>query len=261
MPTIVFMSSKGGTGKTTAALTLALGLARRTPHVAVIDADANQPIRLWRSHSTEPENLSVFSATTGPDLIQALDDARALTPWVIVDTEGSPRAWDQVGTLKPDLVLIPVGPSPLEAAEAIRTSKSLQNMAIFFDRPLPHACVFTRLPAAIRARSFGQVVRLLRHERIAIIETPLIEKEAFRAMFWSGASLDNLDPEMVSGLESARLNADHYAADIAGLFAPGGPLSHVVTAAPPPPPEIAPEIFTEAFAQGFAAPDILTDAA
>ena len=233
MPTIAFMSSKGGAGKTTAALTLALGLARQVEHVSVIDADANLPIHRWRGHAKGLENLSVFPAATGTQLLQALEDARARGPWLIVDTEGSPRAWDQVGALKPDLVVIPLGPSPLEAAEAIRTSRSLQNMAAFFDRRLPHACVFTRLPAAIRARSFGMVVSQLRAERIAIIDTPLIEKEAFRAMFWNGGTLDSLDPEQVSGLEAARSNADHYAADILRLFAPGGPLGLAEPASPP----------------------------
>ncbi|HEY2660324.1 MAG TPA: division plane positioning ATPase MipZ [Caulobacteraceae bacterium] len=246
MPTIVFMSSKGGTGKTTAALTLALGLARRSERVAVIDADVNQPIHRWRGQATGPENLTVFPATTIPQMLQALEDARAIAPWLIVDTEGSPRAWDQVGTLKPDLVIIPVGPSPLEAAEAIRTSKSLQDMAAFFDRPLPHACVFTRLPAAIRARSFTQVVQQLRSERIAIIDTPLIEKEAFRAMFWNGGSLDTMDPALVSGLPAAQLNADQYAANIIGLFSVGGPLFHAAPAPPVQAPASAPIILTHA---------------
>lgn len=248
MPTIAFMSSKGGAGKTTAALTLALGIARRGERVAVIDADTNLPIQRWRSHADGLEDLAVFPARTSQQLLQALDDGAAYAAWRIVDTEGTARSWDQVGTIKPDLVIIPLGPSPLEAAEAIRTSRSLQNMATFFDRRLPHACVFTRLPAAIRARSFGMVVRQLRAERIAIIETPLIDKEAFRAMFWNGGTLDSLDPELVSGLESARNNADLYAGDVLRLFAPGGPLHQAtpVAAAPavpvwsPPAAEVTP---------------------
>jgi chromosome partitioning protein len=225
MPTIVFMSSKGGTGKTTAALTLAIALARRVERIALIDADANLPLQRWRAQAAGLSNLSVHAAPTGHALLAALDQARAAGPWLIADTEGSPRAWDQVGVLAPDLVLIPVGPSPLEAAEAVRTSRSLRNMAGFFDRPLPHACVFTRLPAAIRARSFGQVVEQLRAERIAMIETPLIEKEAFRAMFRNGGTLESLGADEVSGLDAARANADRFAADIISLFAPGGPLS------------------------------------
>ena len=245
MPTIVFMSSKGGAGKTTAALTLALGLARRVERVAMIDADANLPIHRWRGQTRAAANLAVFPAADAPKLLQALDQARTFSPWIIVDTEGSPRAWDQVGALNPDLVLIPLGASPLEAAEAVRTSRSLQNMATFFDRHLPHACVFTRLPAAIRARSFGLVVQQLRAERIAMLQTALIEKEAFRAMFWGGGGLDDLDPSKVSGLDAARINADQYAAEVIGLFSPGGPLAHAMPAAPvqvaPPQAEIAPQ--------------------
>ncbi len=43
MPTIVFVSPKGGVGKTTAALLLASELARAAP-VTVVDADPNHPI-------------------------------------------------------------------------------------------------------------------------------------------------------------------------------------------------------------------------
>ncbi|WP_313228507.1 ParA family protein [Sphingobium yanoikuyae] len=43
MPTIAFISPKGGVGKTTAALLLASQLARGAK-VSVIDADPNHPI-------------------------------------------------------------------------------------------------------------------------------------------------------------------------------------------------------------------------
>ena len=46
MPTIVFVSPKGGAGKTTSALVLAEQLAR-SADVTVIDADPNRPIENW----------------------------------------------------------------------------------------------------------------------------------------------------------------------------------------------------------------------
>ncbi len=46
MPTIVFVSPKGGVGKTTAALLLSLELAAARA-VTVIDADPNHPIAAW----------------------------------------------------------------------------------------------------------------------------------------------------------------------------------------------------------------------
>ena len=46
MPTIVFVSPKGGVGKTTSALLLATQLANLYD-VTVIDADPNRPIKAW----------------------------------------------------------------------------------------------------------------------------------------------------------------------------------------------------------------------
>src|SRR5581483_10397717 len=46
MPTIAFVSPKGGAGKTTSAFLLATALAK-TYDVTVIDADPNHPIKTW----------------------------------------------------------------------------------------------------------------------------------------------------------------------------------------------------------------------
>ena len=59
MPTIVFVSPKGGAGKTTAALILALEIARGAP-VTVIDADPNRPIKNWVG-GADVSNLAVVT--------------------------------------------------------------------------------------------------------------------------------------------------------------------------------------------------------
>jgi chromosome partitioning protein len=92
--------------------------------------------------------------------------------------------------------------------------------------------VFTRLPAAIRTRSFGEVVRQLKEEAIPIVETPLIEKEAFRSVFAGGGGLDSLDAARVSGLDAARFNAELYTASVFGMFRRANVESEV-------PPEVA----------------------
>jgi len=213
----VFLSSKGGAGKSTAALVLALGLARRNERVAIIDADPNLPLYRWGALPNKPSNIMVFGTTGAEELRDVMPFADTWADWVIVDTEGSMRARSLVQVISPDLALIPLGPSPLEGLEAIRTSRALKEMAAPGDA-VPHACVFTRLPAAIRPRSFGEVVGQLKAEQIPIVDTPLIEKEAFRAMFASGGGLDTLDPHRVSGLEAARLNAEHYSSAIFRMF-------------------------------------------
>src|SRR5258705_152927 len=47
MPTIVFISPKGGIGKTTSSLTLGTQFAKHGATVTMIDADPNRPLRKW----------------------------------------------------------------------------------------------------------------------------------------------------------------------------------------------------------------------
>lgn len=47
MPTIVFVSPKGGAGETTSAIVLATWIAVRGRAVTVIDADPNHQIKTW----------------------------------------------------------------------------------------------------------------------------------------------------------------------------------------------------------------------
>ncbi len=75
------------------------------------------------------------------------------------------------------------------------------------------------------------MVRQLKDDAIPIVETPLIEKEAFRSIFASGGGLDSLDPARVSGVEAARLNAELYAASIYGMFRQESAQAHPVVAA------------------------------
>ena len=82
MPTIAFISPKGGVGKTTAATILATQLARRAP-VIVIDADPNQPIDAWAKLGNVPEQLTVVTKVTQETILDQIDDAITKAPFVI----------------------------------------------------------------------------------------------------------------------------------------------------------------------------------
>ena len=56
MPTIAFVSPKGGVGKTTSAFLLSTALAKLYD-VTVIDADPNHPIQTWASGGNTPPRL------------------------------------------------------------------------------------------------------------------------------------------------------------------------------------------------------------
>ncbi len=218
MPTIVFISSKGGVGKTTAALVLALGLAGRGERVALVDSDPNLPLFRWGGQPGKPSGVMVFPAPTQDELRDVLPVAQSWAEWVIVDTEGSSDARSLIPSISPDLVLIPVGPSVLEAHEAIKSAQALQAMSRAWDLPIPHACLFTRLPAAIRTHSMTDVVQQLKAEGIRMLETPLVEKEVFRRLFAMAGGLEPQLPETVHGLQAARTNAERYVANVLWLL-------------------------------------------
>lgn len=219
MLTVAFVSPKGGAGKTTASLLLALGLAERGSRVAMIDSDPNKPLVHWAGLPGKPDRISVHAAPTPPDIPDALREARRRQPeWLILDTEGSIKGAMAFTSLRPNLVLTPLASSQLEALQAIKAAELVRQ---FGRGPgLRHFCLFTRVPAALRPRSLGQIVAQLRHSQIELLPTALIEKEAFRSLFLVGGGFAELERAGVSGIEAARRNAADYVDAVVGLLRP-----------------------------------------
>jgi chromosome partitioning protein len=86
-------------------------------------------------------------------------------------------------------------------------------------KPIAHACIFTRLPAAVRPKSLRRAVELLRASQIDILPTAIIEKEAFRTLFSLGGGLEALERSGAYGIASARANAAAYLAAVADVLA------------------------------------------
>lgn len=211
MPTVAFVSPKGGAGKTTASLLLALGLHARGHRVAMIDSDPNKPLVAWAALPGKPERLSVHPAPTLEDIRDALREAQRKQPdWIILDTEGSIRGAMAFTTMRLDLILTPLASSQLEANQAIKAAEMVGQFGRRAGRTIPHRGLLTRLPAAIRPRSVKVVVEQLREHGVELLPIPLVEKEAFRAIFANGGGLDRLDPREVSGIDAAQANADGY---------------------------------------------------
>jgi len=212
LPNIAFVSPKGGAGKTTAALLLALGLEGRGGRVAMIDSDPNKPLVHWAGLPGRPDRLTVHPAPTAQDIPIALREAQRLGPdWIILDTEGSERGAMAFTALRLDLVLTPLAGSQLEALQAIKAAEMVRRYGGRAGRATPHRCLLTRVPAALRTTSLRLVVEQLKAAGVELVPTALIEKEAFRVLFAVGGGLDRVVSEAgLTGVAAARDNAAAY---------------------------------------------------
>jgi len=238
MPNVALISPKGGAGKTTAALALALGLAERGQRVAMIDSDPNKPLVHWWALPNRPGEISVHPAPTIQDIRDAVREAQRRSPdWFVVDTEGSERGAMVFAALRFDLVLTPVAGSQLDLREAIKAAELVRAFGRRAGKPLNHRALLTRVPAALKPRMLKTVVEQLRKADVQILPTPLLEKEAFRALFHIGGGFGSLELNGVWGAEAARQNTASYTSDIIDVVCAVGAERRAEITAPAPAPQ------------------------
>ena len=140
---IVFGNEKGGSGKTTAAMHVAVSLARMGKRVAAIDLDSRQ-----RSFTRQLENRMVFKERTGADIpipashvvarsnLKSLDEGAAeearkfadilaevetQNDFVIIDTPGSDTQLSRIGHAAADTLVTPMNDSFVDLDLLART--------------------------------------------------------------------------------------------------------------------------------------------
>lgn len=217
MPTIVFVSPKGGAGKTTSALVLAEQIARSVP-VTVIDADPNHPIKTWADGPNTPANLTVVSNADEENVIDVIEEAASRTPFVLVDLEGTAAKIVLLAVSQADLVIVPTQGSQLDAAQASRALRVIKQQEKMSRRAVPYGVLITRTNPAIRTRTTSYLANAFREAGINLLETELHEREAFKALFAFNQPLSHLDPKDVSNVDKAVANAEAYATEVIELL-------------------------------------------
>ena len=213
MPTIVFSSSKGGSGKTTSALLLALQLSKSYP-ITLIDADPNRPITRWAAGGKVPTTLKILSDIDEENILDRIEDAVAVTPFVIVDLEGTAAKIVLLAVSQADFVVIPTQGSELDATEASRGIKVIRQHERMTGRSMPYSVLLTRTNAAIRTRNVTQISNSLKTAGIPVFTTEINEREAFKSVFSFRETLDDLNPAEVANLDKARRNVEEFAKEL-----------------------------------------------
>ena len=215
MPVITFANTKGSAGKTTAVLLLATELARLGFRVSVLDADPQHWITRWYETSQSAlGKLTVVPYVTMNSIDRQLAEEKARADFVLIDLPGSRSSLLAKAVGHADYVLIPVQGSAMDAQGGANVIELLQYLEDKADIRIRHSVVLTRVNSMVTTRAMNAVKDLLAARRVHLLETPIIERSAFRDMFGCGGTLYSMDARRVSNLDKAQENARALALEV-----------------------------------------------
>jgi chromosome partitioning protein len=210
MPVISFANPKGGSGKSTLVLVLALELSRQGASLAVVDADPNAVIADWAARRVKDGLQVPFSVVSRPkegEMVATIGQLTQTHDWVLVDLEGTASRLFSRALARSNLVLIPLNPSPIDARLAAAAVQLVLEESEALERTIPYRLVYSCYPAAVATRSFKRIDSEIRAEQLPLLDEGLVQRAAFRDIFDFAATLDELTEDKTSGLDQARANA------------------------------------------------------
>lgn len=199
---------KGGAGKTSLAIHLAIGWLRAGKRIAMLDVDPQGSLARWAALRRETKGgaepgFSV-AAVPGWKLALELDRLRRDVDFVILDTPPHAELDARAAIRAADLVLVPVQPSPLDAWA---TQATLEVASAEKRRAL---LVLNRVVA--RARLTQDIAASLAEGAVAVAATTLGNRTAFAASIAAGEGVEEHEPDGAAATEMAQLRAEIEAA-------------------------------------------------
>jgi chromosome partitioning protein len=217
MPVITFANTKGGAGKTTAVLLLSDELARRGLRVTILDADPQRWITRWHETAGAPANLNVIPYVTAMNLQQHIRSHRSRTDYFIIDLPGASSPLMAVAIGLSNHIIIPIQGCAMDARGGAQVLELLRYLDEKGDIQIDHSVVLSRVNSMVTTRALLAVKGLLAQRRVRVLDTPIIERSAYRDIFDYGGSLYGMDPNRVSNLDKAKENAAMFAQEVIRL--------------------------------------------
>jgi chromosome partitioning protein len=197
MKTVSIVSQKGGAGKTTLAVHLAVAAARAGYTVAVIDLDPQATATQWFDWrgGDNPAVVATPHARLTPTLAEA---ARAAVDLVVIDSPPAADSAAVAAARAADLVLIPTRAAAFDL-HAIKTTADLVRVA-----QKPAFVVLNAVPprASALIEDVSTVVASL---RLAIAPVALVDRAAFRHAVTNGQTAGEFEPSGKAAEELGRL--------------------------------------------------------
>jgi chromosome partitioning protein len=217
MKVIAMAAQKGGSGKTTVALHLAVEAQKQGLSVAVIDADPQGSAKSWADQREDGAAVPVALVA-----VEAVERALAAAEQdgydlVVIDTPPHASVRSQHLIAHADLVVIPVQPSALDLA-ALPAMLSLIRPGT-----APHRAVISAAPVGVA--EVAQIRDALANYQVEAFETVIHSRMAFRRALAHGQAVAEFEPKGKAAGEVASLWAE--AAELLQLATPAQEAAHV----------------------------------
>ena len=201
MKTLSFICQKGGTGKTTLALNIAVEAMRNGLTVAVIDLDPQPSACAWADLRQKRDEPVVIDAKPAR-LAAAVETARAQSglDLLIIDTGGRTEEGAFAAAKASDLVIVPIQPSAVDL-KSIPATRDLIAMA---GNP-------QMLSVMTRVKPIGtrhlETKAWLEQARMPVCPTLIGDRITFQDAYASGLAVSEYDPGSKAAQEIAALYA------------------------------------------------------
>lgn len=203
MRTIATINAKGGSGKTTVALHLAVAAVQQGHNVAVIDLDPQQTARLWgdRRSSPSPVVLQVAPSRLGAELERAADSGADM---VLIDAP--PRAWlgadnaAREAARVSDLVVVPTRPTILDLEATVTTVERIGAAAA------ETRVIVVLNGCAARGSDADEAEAALADRGVEVCPFRIGHRVAFARSLIDGLTAQEVEPKGKAAYEAARVH-------------------------------------------------------
>lgn len=199
MPVLALVGNKGGAGKTTLTVNLAVGLGRNATQgrVVILDTDPQRSSTQWRTIADDDKLPRVVSATD--NLVQQVRDLQQQYHYIVVDCPPSVQAPQTLAILQlSDMALIPVQPSPFDLWATIHIEQ-----AVFDAKEInPHLRAMLVINQLEPRTMLSQLMRdALSEIKVPVADTAIRRRAVYRASALEGRSVYSMGKR---GAEAAR---------------------------------------------------------